>query len=57
MKILVVDDEKTLLDQLERALEDQRYMVETALDGQEALDNRCGFDDNDNQRGPGRHPS
>ena len=38
MRILVVDDEKTLLDQLERALEGQRYMVETVLDGQEALD-------------------
>ncbi|MGA9535398.1 MAG: response regulator transcription factor [Desulfobacterales bacterium] len=38
MRILVVDDEKTLLDQLEQALEDLRYMVETALDGQEALD-------------------
>ncbi|MGA9236818.1 MAG: response regulator, partial [Desulfobacterales bacterium] len=38
MRILVVDDEKTLLGQLERALEGQRYMVETALDGQEALD-------------------
>jgi len=38
MRILVVDDEKTLLGQLERALEAQRYMVETALDGQEALD-------------------
>jgi DNA-binding response OmpR family regulator len=38
MRILVVDDEKTLLDQLKRALEDLRYMVETALDGQEALD-------------------
>jgi DNA-binding response OmpR family regulator len=38
MRILIVDDEKTLLDQLKRALEDLRYMVETALDGQEALD-------------------
>jgi CheY-like chemotaxis protein len=38
MRILVVDDEKTLLGQLERALEGQRYMVETALHGQEALD-------------------
>jgi DNA-binding response OmpR family regulator len=38
MRILVVDDEKTLLGQLEHALEGQRYMVETALDGQEALD-------------------
>ena len=38
MRIPFVDDEKTLLDQLKRALEDLRYMVETALDGQEALD-------------------
>lgn len=38
MRILVVDDEKTLLGQLERALEGQRYIVETAMDGQEALD-------------------
>ncbi|WP_028325881.1 response regulator transcription factor [Desulfatirhabdium butyrativorans] len=38
MKILVVDDEKTLLDQLKKALERQRYLVETALDGEEALD-------------------
>lgn len=38
MKILVVDDEQTLLDQLKNALENQRYMVETALDGEEALD-------------------
>ncbi|MDD3553816.1 MAG: response regulator transcription factor [Deltaproteobacteria bacterium] len=37
MKILVVDDEQTLLDQLKNALENQRYMVETALDGEEAL--------------------
>ncbi len=38
MKILVVDDEQTLLDQLKNAFENQRYMVETAHDGQEALD-------------------
>jgi len=38
VKILVVDDEKTLLDQLKSALERQRYLVETALDGEEALD-------------------
>jgi DNA-binding response OmpR family regulator len=38
MKILVVDDEQTLLNQLRNALEDQRYIVETALDGEEALD-------------------
>ena len=37
MKILVVDDEQILLDQLKAVFEDQRYMVETALDGEEAL--------------------
>ena len=38
MKILIVDDEQQLLDQLQRALEDQRYLIETATDGEEALD-------------------
>jgi DNA-binding response OmpR family regulator len=38
MRILIVDDEQTLLDQLKDAFEGQRYMVETALDGEEALD-------------------
>lgn len=38
MKILIVDDEQTLLDQLKCAFEGQRYMVETALDGEAALD-------------------
>ncbi|GBE14387.1 MAG TPA: response regulator transcription factor [Proteobacteria bacterium] len=38
MRILIVDDEQSLLDQLKRALEGQRYVVETALDGEEALD-------------------
>lgn len=38
MRILIVDDEQTLLDQLRGALEAQRYMVDTALDGEEALD-------------------
>ena len=38
MRILLVDDEQTLLDQLRNALEGQRYMVDTALDGEEALD-------------------
>jgi len=38
MRILIVDDEQTLLDQLREVFEDQRYMVETALDGDEALD-------------------
>lgn len=38
MRILIVDDEQTLLDQLRKGLEEQRYMVETALDGEAALD-------------------
>jgi len=38
MRILVVDDERPLLEQLQRTLEGQRYMVETAIDGEEALD-------------------
>jgi len=38
MRILIVDDEQTLLDQLRRGLEAQRYIVDTALDGEEALD-------------------
>ncbi len=38
MRILIVDDEHVLLDQLRRALEGQRYLVETAADGDEALD-------------------
>ena len=38
MRILVVDDEETLLDQLKGALQAQRFMVETALDGEDALD-------------------
>jgi DNA-binding response OmpR family regulator len=38
MRILIVDDEQTLLDQLRKGLEEQRYMVETALDGEQALD-------------------
>lgn len=38
MRILIVDDEQILLDQLREVFEDQHYMVETALDGDEALD-------------------
>jgi DNA-binding response OmpR family regulator len=38
MRILIVDDEQALLDQLKRAFEEQRYTVETALDGEQALD-------------------
>jgi DNA-binding response OmpR family regulator len=42
MKILIVDDEYTLLEQLQRALRDQRYLTETAQDGEEALE--CIFE-------------
>jgi len=38
MRILIVDDEQTLVHQLKDAFEDQRYSVETAFDGEEALD-------------------
>ncbi len=38
MRILVVDDEAALLDQLKRTLEGQRYSAETAADGEAALD-------------------
>jgi len=38
MRILIVDDEQQLLDQLQRALESQRYLIETATDGEAALD-------------------
>ncbi len=38
MRILVVDDEQTLLEQLQAAFERERYQAVTALDGEEALD-------------------
>ncbi|MDR1977642.1 MAG: response regulator transcription factor [Synergistaceae bacterium] len=37
MKILIVDDDCALLQQLQSALEGQRYLVETASDGDEAM--------------------
>lgn len=38
MKILIVDDELPLLEQLQQILEGQRYIIDTAIDGEEALD-------------------
>ena len=38
MKILIVDDEPSLLNQLRQLFLNQRYTVETATDGQVALD-------------------
>ena len=38
MRILIVDDELPLLEQLRSILEKQRYIVETASDGETALD-------------------
>lgn len=38
MKILIVDDEYSLLEQLQQIFEGQRYTVETAMDGEEAFD-------------------
>jgi DNA-binding response OmpR family regulator len=42
MRILIVDDEPSLLDQLKGALEGRRYTVETAPDGEAALDKLFG---------------
>jgi DNA-binding response OmpR family regulator len=38
MRILIVDDDQSLLNQIRQILTGQRYIVETAEDGQEALD-------------------
>ena len=38
MKILIVDDEQALLEQLRKVLQNQRYIVELATDGEKALD-------------------
>lgn len=38
MRLLIVDDDYSLLEQLQNILEKQRYIVETAMDGEEALD-------------------
>lgn len=38
MKILIVDDEYSLLKQLRQIFESQRYTVETATDGEDAFD-------------------
>ena len=38
MRILIVDDEYSLLQQLRQILESQRYIVNTAADGEKALD-------------------
>jgi DNA-binding response OmpR family regulator len=46
MKILIVDDEYPLLHQLKKTLQNQRYIIETAMDGEAALDKlfQCPFD-------------
>lgn len=38
MRILIADDDHSLLEQLRQILTSQRYIVETATDGEEALD-------------------
>jgi len=38
VRILLVDDDNSLLDQIRQILTSQRYVVETATDGEEALD-------------------
>ncbi len=42
MRILVVDDEKEILDRLKYVLEGEHYTVDTAIDGREALDHIWG---------------
>lgn len=38
MRILIADDDYSLLEQLQQILTSQRYSVETAMDGEKALD-------------------
>jgi DNA-binding response OmpR family regulator len=38
MRILIVDDDCALVEQLQKSLENQRYIAESAMDGEEALD-------------------
>ncbi len=38
MRILIVDDEPELVEQIRQALAKQKYTVDTALDGEEAMD-------------------
>lgn len=42
MRILLVDDESGIRDQLDRMLSGQKYIVESASDGEEALDRIFG---------------
>ena len=42
MRILIVDDDFSLLEQLQQILTRQRYIVETATDGEQALDKLFG---------------
>jgi DNA-binding response OmpR family regulator len=42
MRILIVDDDCSLLEQLQQILTRQRYIVETATDGEQALDKLFG---------------
>jgi DNA-binding response OmpR family regulator len=41
MKILLIDDNLSLLDQIRQILTSQRYIVETVSNGEEALDKLC----------------
>ena len=38
MRIFIADDDDSLLEQLQKILTSQRYIVETAMDGEKALD-------------------
>lgn len=42
-KILIVEDDKFLRDLLERKLEKEEFVIETAIDGEEAIDKINGW--------------
>ena len=41
MRILIVEDEQTLADEIRHALERQKYTVDAALNGEEAIERIC----------------
>jgi len=41
LRILIIDDEPDLLEQLSRVLAEQKYSVDTAVDGEMAMDKVC----------------
>ena len=46
MRVLVVEDEQRLVRLLKRVLEEERYVVDVAVDGDEAIE-KAGYGDYD----------